>query len=323
MDIREPLYITTIAREKNLSAAGKKLSVSQPSLSSFLNKLEDELGENLFYRDKKQLYPTAAGKIYLEAAGKILRIYDQMNLSIRQLQNPFVETITIAATPLRGSIMFANVYPLFSRKFPNVRLELRESYTSNILEMLRAGSADLSFASFPDLENPYFDYIRFFTEEVVLAVPSFHKMAPLASRDPGHPTAVSIEAFSDDSFLLMSPGSTIRRISDAIFLAAGIHPLMVFESNNNLIIANMIRQGAGIGFLPRSQVNPQDPELAFFSLNPGVYINLGIILKKGTILSEPVSYLAYLLFRQNPREDFYIPSRNSTAEAILRKYADE
>ena len=144
MDIKDLIYITTIAEEKNLSAAGKKLSVSQPTLSTFLSGLEDRLGENLFYREKKQLLPTAAGKIYLEAAQKIIRIHDQTYFSIRRLQSPGRECITIAATPLRGSIMFASIYPVFSQRYPDIRLELRESYMGGILKQISAGEADLA-----------------------------------------------------------------------------------------------------------------------------------------------------------------------------------
>ncbi len=322
MDIKDLIYITTIAEEKNLSAAGKKLSVSQPTLSTFLSGLEDRLGENLFYREKKQLLPTAAGKIYLEAAQKIIRIHDQTYFSIRRLQSPGRECITIAATPLRGSIMFASIYPVFSQRYPDIRLELRESYMGGILKQISAGEVDLALGSFPDPESPYYDYVTFSREEIVLAIPSFHKMAANASRDPAHLSAVSILDFKDDSFVLLSPGTTIRSVSDNIFATAGIHPLIIFETSNNLVIASMVRQGAGIGFLPRSMVQFDDRDIVYLSLRPQYFMNLGLIIKKGRTLRTPERYIAYLVMKQDRIQPLYLPGGNQTAEEIIREFAE-
>ena len=68
MDIRELTYITAIADAGSLSAAGKRLKVSQPTLSVFLSKLESSLGVDLFFREKKRLVHTPAGNIYMCAS---------------------------------------------------------------------------------------------------------------------------------------------------------------------------------------------------------------------------------------------------------------
>ena len=63
----------------------------------------------------------------------------------------------------------------------------------------------------------------------------------------------------------MSPGSSIRTISDYIFHQAGFSPTVVFESGNNLVIRNMVRNGSGIGFQPRSTALMDDPDIAYLS----------------------------------------------------------
>ena len=72
MQIKNMSYIIALAEAGTLSAAGKQLGISQPTLSVFLSNLEQELGIDLFLRDKKKLIPTPAGRIYLEAARRIL-----------------------------------------------------------------------------------------------------------------------------------------------------------------------------------------------------------------------------------------------------------
>ena len=132
MDIRELTYITAIAEEGSLSAAGKRLKVSQPTLSVFLSKLENSLGVDLFFREKKRLVPTPAGNIYLNAARKIISVHDQTYQSIHHLTHELTESINVGATPLRGSIMIAQIFPTFSKRFPDVKINIVESYMQEL-----------------------------------------------------------------------------------------------------------------------------------------------------------------------------------------------
>ena len=68
MNIKTLSYLVAIAETGTLSGAGKKLGISQPTLSAFLSNLECELGIDLFVRNKKQMIPTPAGRIYLDAS---------------------------------------------------------------------------------------------------------------------------------------------------------------------------------------------------------------------------------------------------------------
>lgn len=78
MDRREIEYVIVIAQEKTLSKAADRLFVSQPALSRFLLKLEDELGLPLFERRKRQLIPTYAGELYLATARSILQLQQKL-----------------------------------------------------------------------------------------------------------------------------------------------------------------------------------------------------------------------------------------------------
>ena len=126
MNIKTLSYLVAIAETGTLSGAGKKLGISQPTLSAFLSNLECELGIDLFVRNKKQMIPTPAGRIYLDASRKILAVQEQTLQSIHQLSVKPTETIRIGVTPLRGSAMAAQIFSKFSQRLPTVRLEIRE-----------------------------------------------------------------------------------------------------------------------------------------------------------------------------------------------------
>lgn len=314
MDIKDMLYISEIAKAGYISAAAKELRISQPTLSVFLARLEESLGTELFYRDKKQLIPTPAGRIYLDAARKILRIHDQTYLAIHRLRHTEQQVLRIGATPLRGASLFASIYPALSRRYPEVRLELREAYTRELLSDVLKGNLDFAFGSCAELENPDFDYLPNWREELLLAVPTFHPLAEKGGRPGAVLPAVSADEIRDAAFVLLPKSTSIRKLADNYFQTNHIYPTVVYESNNNLVVRNMIRQGAGIGFLPASLAEPTETELRFFSLSPQLYLFLVQILKKGHQPTEAERYISYLSRKLGKASSYLSFSNGLTAE---------
>lgn len=322
MNTKHLEYITTIAHEGSLSAAGRKLNVSQPTLSAYLADLERRLGTDLFLREKKRLIPTRAGRIYLDAATQILAVRDRTYQTIYRLSHEPTETIVIGATPLRGSIMVAKIFPQFSRRFPNVRIQIREAYMEELRSLVKTGQVNLSLGSCYDSQSSDFDHIIISREELVLGVPAFHRLAPLASGSLDRLTAIDIRELFDSPFVLLAPGNTGRIISDNIFSTAGFTPTVVFETSNNLVVSNMIREGTGVGFLPRSAMVSDAKDIVYFSLTPRYYIQLSISAAKNRVLTEAERYFVYLVITEDQNNPQYIPACNAYARSILEEFQE-
>lgn len=323
MDIKNLLYIITISQEGSLSRASRKLSVSQPTLSVFLTNLETNLGVDLFSREKKRLIPTPAGNIYINAAKRIIQVKDQTYQAIHRISHELTETITVGATPLRGSVMIAQIFPAFSKRFPDVKIEIRECYMKDIRTLIKNGTINCALGTCFDRDDPDFDHIIIAKEEVILAVPAFHPLAPLANNRFDQLVSIDIQAFADSPFVLLSPGATIRAISDNIFSKAGFSPTIVFETNNALVLSNMIRQGVGVGFLPRSSIVRDADDIVYFSLTPQYYLELCIFVPKNKMLSEAECYFAYLVFKRDQNHPIYLPSRNTYSQMIIDRFEEE
>ena len=82
---KELVYVTTIAESGSLSAAAKKLSMTQPALSIFLSNLEVELEAPLFTRNGRRMVPTKAGELYLSTAKKILDLEEYFHIQLDSL----------------------------------------------------------------------------------------------------------------------------------------------------------------------------------------------------------------------------------------------
>ena len=84
MDMKTAHYFIAIAEEKSISKAAKRLYLSQPTLSSYLRKLESSVGTPLFYRDKT-LSLTPAGEVYIKGVRKIVAINNKMYREIEDI----------------------------------------------------------------------------------------------------------------------------------------------------------------------------------------------------------------------------------------------
>ena len=78
MDSRDLTYVLTVRDTQNFSKAAQRLFISQPSLSQYIRRLEQRLGEPIFFRDKAQVMLTPFGEVYAREAEKLLDCIHQM-----------------------------------------------------------------------------------------------------------------------------------------------------------------------------------------------------------------------------------------------------
>ncbi|MEW4413973.1 LysR family transcriptional regulator [Clostridium sp. AN503] len=295
MNTKQLSYIISIAEHGNLTAAAAELSVSQPALSKYLTELEEELGTDLFLRHKKRLYLTAAGKIYVESARRIISVKEQTYQMISALSGSYQKTITVGITPLRGAMAMARIFPHFHKRYPHINIALKEQYPAELRQSVLNRTVDLALRTCIDLEDPEVQFISAHEEDLVLFVPSFHPLASLAAPDLQNLTPVEIHRFQDTPFLIGKKGSTIRQLTDIIFQENQMQPTIVYESDNNLILKNMAQNGAGITLLPRFHMEPCS-SVVYFRLKPNYSMHMAIMAPKNHVLTEEERYLAALNF---------------------------
>ena len=78
-------YVLTIVREGSITAASRKLYVSQPSLSQTIKLIERNLGAEIFNRRTEPISITPAGEMYIEAARKVLAIKEALRQEIGRM----------------------------------------------------------------------------------------------------------------------------------------------------------------------------------------------------------------------------------------------
>lgn len=124
LTVKELLYVKLIAQERSFSSAAKRAKISQPALSAAIAKVEDKLGESLFYRDSHTVNPTAAGRYIAERSENLINEFESLASEFANFKNrdtgaiPFGVGVTVADTLLKDAIFsFQQVNQSVTPKF--------------------------------------------------------------------------------------------------------------------------------------------------------------------------------------------------------------
>ena len=171
-------YVLAVAEERNLTKAAQRLYISQPTLSMYLNRLEQELGTKLFDRTKTPVVITPAGQYYVQKMKQVALAEQVIREELRTMSHP-MQTFVVGIGQVRGNYWLPIVLPEFCRCHPEVAVQLHEQGESGLEDGVRQGEIDLAFGvlntSYPEL-----CYEKLADEQVVLAVPrSFDCVAGL------------------------------------------------------------------------------------------------------------------------------------------------
>ena len=178
MKLREYEYMLAIAQEANMTRAAQRLYISQPALSKLLASVESELGVQLFRQENRRMIPTAAGKIYLENAEKILSLNHDMERTVRLASSQ--SELTLAYPLIYSGFITGSVLPAMCRINSSVSVHILHSAQSKILDHILHGHFPFAVGIVTDSIRQSASFINIGQQEMVLAV---HKGHPLATQD--------------------------------------------------------------------------------------------------------------------------------------------
>lgn len=159
MEIRILRYFVTIAREGNISRAAEALHITQPTLSRQLAQLEEELGVQLFYRDKHRLLLTSEGQLLHRRAKEILALVDKAETELGQSDEFVTGHIDITCGEIGAVWLLAELIKAFKEKYPQITYSIYTCNADTSKERLDSGMADLALLLEPvDMER--YDFVR-------------------------------------------------------------------------------------------------------------------------------------------------------------------
>ncbi len=294
MNLQQLPYLSAIAQQGSLSAAAQSLGITQPALSRYLHDLEHNVGMSLFFRERKKMYPTDAGKIYLQAVQEMQDVWDNTRRSIALLDFEPTEQLRVGLSPHRGSRLLAAIYPHFNREYPQVNLIALDGYFREERERLIQGEVDLVLSggdAYDDLEH--IDLTR---EEMVLAVPAFRRPSEIPIADFRELPFAELEDFKDEVFIMPRGSTALTDLIQPLFAQANFQPQVAFSTPNIVTEVRLIQEGMGIGVLPSFYAVPDDGMLYYRFKDP-VYFMARVFYRPGYQFSKAERFFLYLMVR--------------------------
>lgn len=245
MELHQLRYAVQVAERRSFTRAAEDLSVAQPSLSQQIRKLEAELGFALFDRSPAYVRLTREGEHFLPYARAVLARLRDAGEAAAEIRGVQSGTLVLGVSPIAGAAVLPSLLRLVRDRFPRLTVQLREEGLSRLLELLRDGSADLTFVLLPLRERGLL-WTTLLAEDLVVVLPAGHRLAGAAS--------VEIDALRAEPFVLLTAEYGLRRQIEEECAAAGFAPAVAFESGQVDILQRLVEAGLGVTVLPASAV---------------------------------------------------------------------
>ena len=160
-------YLTAILEAGSISRAAAALEISQPSLSQYVQRLEKDVGAELFDRSTRPLSLTESGRIFYDAEKRVAQIREDCRRAVLDINGGERGRVVIGASEYREIFFLTEVLPVFRAAHPGIEIALEEGTTRELEEFVWSGKTDLSLVIAP-LAQPGLESIEICEERLLL-----------------------------------------------------------------------------------------------------------------------------------------------------------
>lgn len=175
MTITQLKYVLAIAEHKNFTKAAEKCFVTQPTLSTQIQKLEDQLSITIFDRGKKPIELTEVGRKIVSQARNIVNEADRIQDIVDQQKGFIGGEFKLGIIPTVMPTLLPMFLKNFIKKYPKVKLLIEELTTEEIISRINDGHLDAAIAATP-LDNENIKERVLYYEPFVAYVPNTHRL---------------------------------------------------------------------------------------------------------------------------------------------------
>ncbi|MGX9966534.1 LysR substrate-binding domain-containing protein [Roseomonas sp. F4] len=239
MNLRDLRYALAVAEQRHFGRAAELCHISQPTLSTQLRKLEEELGVVLFERTNKSVAPTAAGEALLAHARTAIDAADAMLALAQASRDPLRGRLRLGVIPTLAPYLLPLVFGPLRDALPDLVVEPWEDVTTVLIDRLRSHDLDAALLA-TDIDSPDLEARDLFHEPFLAALPPDH---PLASQDRIH------EADLAPDILVLADGHCLREQALAACGHIGLRAGALRAASLSTLM-NMVAAGYGTTLIP-------------------------------------------------------------------------
>ncbi len=250
MELSTLRVFMTIASERSFSRAAVKLSRTQPAVSLALQRLENELGEQLLDRLAKDVVLTDAGRTVLDYARRFQSLESEMLNSITELRDRAAGRLVIGANESTSLYLLRHIES-YRQLYPHVKVQVRRSFSSRIPDEIADGNLELGVISY-EPRDERLQATVIFTDSLAFVMAPKHRLAKRKQ--------VPISELGEENFIAHNVLSPYREIVLRVFRERGVPLKMDIEMPTVETIRWMVEANQGVAFLPRMCVEQEIAE---------------------------------------------------------------
>ncbi|QAT49250.1 LysR family transcriptional regulator [Caproiciproducens sp. NJN-50] len=252
MDMQQLVYICTVAECQSITKAANSLYISQPALSHFISKVEDQLGVKLFDRSTSPLSLTFAGERYIEYARQILMMENNMSKELGDISKNRKGRIRVGFPFERCSYMLPLILPRYRKKFPGIDVQIFSSKGDILMDRILKGQLDFAILPFQNNDNDGKDKnleAKLIYSEELFLVTAKNVVGPEYYVD-NCPYAVDLNKMKDLPFIFLKKGHALRTFLDLLFGSYKIKPNIFMEIDSNTCACRLASANMGVTIVP-------------------------------------------------------------------------
>jgi len=258
MTLKEQTYVCTVAETGSTTAAARKLNLSQPALTQYIQNLETRMGIKLFDRVGKKFLLTYAGQVYVEKARKMLELKTEFDETLRDILINYSARLRFGVQGVFSPYLVPELLGWMNEALPNVKPVFWERREAEMKRMLLNNQISLFFGNllFPDSLNQ-FTTVPLMEEHAVFAVPKGHPIAAACEKRPsdrGPWPEIDLQPFLNEPFILQPPTYKLRDDADNILQHLEMSPKNIIKVPQAPTLLRLIANHQGVGFALPSNV---------------------------------------------------------------------
>ncbi|MCB8816702.1 LysR family transcriptional regulator [Desulfosporosinus shakirovi] len=276
MEMRQLRYFDSIVKYGTMREAAAKLFISEPSISQQINEFQKEIGLPLFEKQGRKIALTSEGKQLLPLVKSVLEAVTSMENAISEIVNPEVGSIKLGFVSVTTLDIVPNKLMEFAKICPDIRVEMVESGTLELIECLLNGNVDVALISVNSRIKSVIELsdmqCKILSNVSSVAIVSYNH--PFAKQDK-----ISLNQLLDERIILRRQG--VYREEIFSLLGDAIKRDSIYSVDTQDIALKLVELGLGITIIPEPYISTwklnENPQVKILLLDD-FQINLDICL---------------------------------------------
>jgi DNA-binding transcriptional LysR family regulator len=272
MDLRHLYTFKAIAEAGSFVQAAERLQYAQSTITLQIQQLEEELGVELFDRQRRKIRLTVAGDTLLVHAQQVLNQVEQMQQDLSDLASGESGNLRIGMIEPVARLYLVDILKTFRARYPRIRLTIEVLSTIRVHEQLAADQLDLGIST-PPPANAGLTFEPLLTEGMALLLPRDHPLQKQAS--------ITLSDLRDECLLLTHPPCAYRAAIEQAFMARGLPLTASIEIGSLEVIKQAVQHGLGLALLPRLAARQVPPDTIARTIDDwSLHLPFGLITRE-------------------------------------------